>query len=58
MKDVPEFIRKAHEIYGYQHFINDAGRFRRMISCAGFSRTFSGPGCPAMKRWPGSTDIR
>lgn len=25
MKDVPEFIRKAHEIYGYRHFINDAG---------------------------------
>ncbi|HHC72912.1 MAG TPA: ATPase [Thiotrichales bacterium] len=25
MKDVPEFIRKAQEIYGYRHFINDAG---------------------------------
>lgn len=25
MKDVPEFIRKAQQIYGYQHFINDAG---------------------------------
>ena len=25
MKDVPEFIRKAHEIYGYKHFVNDAG---------------------------------
>jgi hypothetical protein len=25
MKDVPEFIRKSHEIYGYKHFINDAG---------------------------------
>lgn len=25
MKDVPEFIDKAREIYGYQHFINDAG---------------------------------
>lgn len=25
MRDVPEFIRKAHEIYGYEHFINDAG---------------------------------
>ena len=25
MRDVPEFIRKAEEIYGYQHFINDAG---------------------------------
>ena len=25
MKDVTEFIRKAHKIYGYQHFINDAG---------------------------------
>lgn len=25
MKDVPEFIRKARGIYGYKHFINDAG---------------------------------
>ncbi len=25
MNDVPEFIRKAHVIYGYEHFINDAG---------------------------------
>lgn len=25
MKDVPDFVRKAHEIYGYQHFVNDAG---------------------------------
>lgn len=25
MLDVPEFIRKAEEIYGYKHFINDAG---------------------------------
>lgn len=25
MRDVPEFIRKAREVYGYQHFINDAG---------------------------------
>ena len=25
MKDVPEFIRKAHEIYGYKHFVNDVG---------------------------------
>ncbi len=25
MRDVPEFIRKAHEIYGYKHFVNDAG---------------------------------
>lgn len=25
MNDVPEFIRKAREIYGYRHFINDAG---------------------------------
>lgn len=24
MHDVPEFIRKAHQIYGYQHFVNDA----------------------------------
>ena len=25
VKDVPEFIRKAREVYGYQHFINDMG---------------------------------
>jgi hypothetical protein len=25
MKDVPEFISKAHEIYGYRHLVNDAG---------------------------------
>ncbi len=25
MNDVPEFIRKAHEIYGYRHFVNDVG---------------------------------
>jgi hypothetical protein len=25
MKDVPDFIRKAHEIYGYDHFVNDVG---------------------------------
>lgn len=25
MKDIPEFIRKAQEIYGYRHFINDVG---------------------------------
>ena len=25
MKDVPEFIKKSHNIYGYKHFINDAG---------------------------------
>lgn len=25
MSDVPEFIRKAEEIYGYKHFLNDAG---------------------------------
>jgi hypothetical protein len=25
MKDVPEFIRKSKEIYGYKHFVNDAG---------------------------------
>ncbi len=25
MLDVPEFINKAREIYGYRHFINDAG---------------------------------
>lgn len=25
MNDVPEFIQKAQKIYGYKHFINDAG---------------------------------
>lgn len=25
MNDVPEFIHKAQDIYGYKHFINDAG---------------------------------
>jgi hypothetical protein len=25
MSDVPAFIDKAHTIYGYQHFVNDAG---------------------------------
>ncbi len=25
MKDVPKFIHKAREIYGYQNFVNDAG---------------------------------
>ena len=25
MNDVPEFIHKAKDIYGYQHFVNDAG---------------------------------
>ena len=25
MRDVPEFIRKAQQLYGYKHFINDAG---------------------------------
>ncbi len=25
MRDVPEFIRKGQEIYGYHHFVNDVG---------------------------------
>jgi len=25
MRDVPEFIRKARDIYGYRHFVNDVG---------------------------------
>jgi len=25
MRDVPEFIHKARDIYGYQHFVNDVG---------------------------------
>lgn len=25
MQDVPAFIKKAHDVYGFKHFINDAG---------------------------------
>ncbi len=25
MKDVPDFIKRSHDVYGYEHFINDAG---------------------------------
>lgn len=25
MKDVPEFIKRSHDVYGYDNFINDAG---------------------------------
>ncbi len=25
VRDIPDFIQKAHDIYGYDHFINDAG---------------------------------
>lgn len=25
MKDIPEFIRKSKAVYGYRHFVNDAG---------------------------------
>ncbi len=25
MRDVPEFMNKARDIYGYQHFVNDVG---------------------------------
>ena len=25
MNDVPEFIQRSHDVYGYDHFINDAG---------------------------------
>jgi hypothetical protein len=25
MRDVPGFVRKAQEVYGYQHFVNDVG---------------------------------
>ncbi|CAK0774292.1 ATPase [Gammaproteobacteria bacterium] len=25
MRDVPTFVRKAQEVYGYQHFVNDVG---------------------------------
>ena len=39
MQDVPEFIRKAHQVYGYDNFINDAGgslcelNSRKVIEC-------------------------
>ena len=25
MNDVPEFVHKSQQIYGYQHFVNDVG---------------------------------
>lgn len=33
MLDVPEFIRKAEEIYGYKHFVNDAGGSLCELDC-------------------------
>lgn len=33
MKDVPEFIHKAEDIYGYTHFINDAGGSVCELNC-------------------------
>ncbi len=36
MNDVPEFIRKAQEIYGYRHFVNDAGGSVCELDDAGF----------------------
>ncbi|MGH8547342.1 MAG: ATPase [Methylococcales bacterium] len=33
MLDVPEFIRKAEQIYGYKHFVNDAGGSLCELDC-------------------------
>jgi hypothetical protein len=33
MKDVPEFIRKARQVYGYDNFINDAGGSLCELEC-------------------------
>ncbi len=33
MNDVPDFIRKAEDIYGYKHFINDAGGSACELDC-------------------------
>jgi len=41
MKDVPEFIRKAEEIYGYSHFINDAGGSVCELDCPEVIRTLA-----------------
>lgn len=34
MNDVPEFIHKAEDIYGYHHFINDAGGSVCELDCS------------------------
>jgi hypothetical protein len=39
MQDVESFIRKAHEIYGYDHFLNDAGGSIVEIDNAGAIQT-------------------
>jgi hypothetical protein len=41
MRDVPEFIRKAEEIYGYSHFINDAGGSVCELDCPDVIRTLA-----------------
>ena len=41
MRDVPEFIRKAEEIYGYSHFINDAGGSVCELDCPEVIRTLA-----------------
>ncbi len=33
MNDVPEFIHKAEDIYGYKHFLNDAGGSACELDC-------------------------
>ena len=41
MQDVPEFIRKAHEIYGFNNFINDAGGSVSELNSPEVMRTLS-----------------
>ncbi|MGR9108070.1 MAG: ATPase [Gammaproteobacteria bacterium] len=41
MLDVPDFIRKAEEIYGYKHFINDAGGSLCELDCPNVIETLA-----------------
>lgn len=41
MNDVPDFIRKAEDIYGYRHFINDAGGSVAELEEPGVIRTLA-----------------
>jgi shikimate kinase len=42
MKDVPEFIRKAHDVYGYDNFVNDAGGSLCELNDSGVMETLTG----------------
>lgn len=41
MLDVPEFIRKAEQIYGYKHFVNDAGGSLCELDCPNVIETLA-----------------